>query len=495
MRILTALTACATMMACLSTSAYAVDPRLIDILRDKGILDDSSFTVLKGCTPAPPQSGAVPEPPQAQTPPVAARPESSPARKNIMDYLYTKGVINEADMVKIGQLGGGMAEQCKSSLFDRQLTSLENGFARLSGDTVKLKISSLFQAGWMNDDAPNSTTYLQGLPSTISDARNNFFVRYARLYFNGSVGDKSGFRIMLDGAPTSSLLREYFVWYDLAPSTRLTAGRYLTQFGDELWRNPFDDVPTTDYSLLTGFIHSPTSRTTGLMLSGKYTSTLPAGRPLVAGYAVTVGNGTETGVPYLDTNRGKDIIARAWVSPMVPGFSFGGSTQWGTTKTGGDTKRHDRWAAEMDYKPAAGVMKGTFVRFEYMWQRKFFTTGYTNPFVNGGPTTTAGYNRYVLSSGWYLTTAYTVRGMTGNLGWFNGFEPVARYEQMREDERRQGTNRARTTVGMNYWLNNYSKLLLQYEMVKAQSALSDKSLENFDNFDHNVFRADLQILF
>ncbi|HEY3347870.1 MAG TPA: hypothetical protein VGK71_09640 [Nitrospirota bacterium] len=494
MRILTALTACAAIVACLSTSAYAVDPQLIDILRDKGILDDSSYTSLKGCTPAPSQSGGVPEPPQAQTPPVVAKPQSSPAQKTIMDYLYTKGVINEADMVRVGQLGGGMAEQCKGSLFDSQLTSLENGFARLSGDTVKLKISSLFQVGWMNDDGPKSSTYLPGLPSAIADARNNFFVRYARLYFNGTVADKSGFRIMFDGAPTSNLMREFFVWYDLNPAARLTAGRYLTQFGDELWRNPFDDVPTANYSLLTSFIHAQTARTNGLMLSGKYTAKLPAG-PLVAGYAVTVANGVETAVPWLDTNRGKDVIARAWVSPMVPGFSFGGSTQWGSTKAGGDTKRHDRWAAEMDYKPTAGVMCGTFVRFEYMWQRRFFTTAFANPFVNGGPTTAVGYNRYVKSSGWYLTTAYTFRGMTGNMGWLNGFEPVARYEQLREDETRKGTSRARTTIGMNYWINKYAKLLLQYEMIKAQSALSDKSLENFDNFDHNVLRADVQLLF
>ncbi|MBI5695959.1 MAG: hypothetical protein HZC51_09525 [Nitrospirae bacterium] len=456
---------------------------LLDILHSKGVIDDASYNQVK----------------DAQ-----ARGDMG-ANQMLADILFNKGVIDEASYKMLSAkaadekaaLNTAMNTAPQSTAVapkpadDRPmaevLAAAEDGFARLTGDKVKMKIGSWMQFGWLSDDLGNST-YFPGVANGASaTSANQFYARYARLYFNGKLDDKIGFRVMFDAAPTSAtVFRDAFVYFDHIPYAKVTLGQYLTPFGDEVWRAPMD-VPTINYSMASTFIQIPTSRSLGVMLSGKYAAKTESGRPYSVGYGLSAINGavaagTTAGT---DDNDYKDVMGRVYVTPFVEGLSVGGSFYTGQTRhvlAGLEAKRaHQRWATEFDYAPS--FAKGLTLRGEYMWQKRFFTNG--------------GMNRYADAKGWYATGAYRISGLEGSAKFLNGLEPVIRYEEFDEDTTIPDNERDKATLGFNYYFNKYTRLMVNYEMVEAGRKLNNFTLQGSDNsnFDHNTLTTAVQVWF
>jgi len=433
----------------------ALDSKLVDVLHNKGILDDATYRKLSE---------------QAKAPVVAVAPQASPASAAPSDRPL-----------------------------DKAFSAVEEGFAKLGGDTVKLKIGTWTELGWLTDSS-GSSTYYPGVANALAPtAGNNFHVRYARLYFNGTVGEKLGFRIAVDAAPTSgNILRDAYVWADYIPYTRITLGRFLTPYGDEVWRAPFE-VPTINYAMASTFVQIPTARSTGIMLSSKYSAKV-AGLPLGGGLTVALVNGLES-TSLADNNDTKDVMVRGWVNPLVDGLSVGGSWYLGKshfdkTKTANELNPdYDRWGAELDFQPVR-YAKGLFIRGEYLWQRRYFIQG-ISPLTSLTTAVDIKSPRYVHSQGWYLTGAYRVTGLTGMAKYLNDFEPLVRFEQFDEDTATPDNARTKTTVGVNYWLNKYARLMFDYEMEHSEGALNKFTLQQSDNSfkGHRVFTTHLQIWF
>jgi len=387
---------------------------------------------------------------------------------------------------------------------DGTLTSLEQGIARLGGDTVKMKIGLCFQAGWVNDDSGKSVA----LPPTndISyTSGNQFFVRRARLFFTGDITDKLGFKVSIEPALDvskfssstvsggNSILRDAYVWADYIPYTRVTVGQFKVPYGIEGMESIADN-PTVNRSFATNLIYYPTLRDMGIMASGKF-KTAVSDMPLGMTYAVAVVNGR--GYNLADDNNTKDVSARITVNPFVQGLNIGGSWYTGRTHhligTTSLDKKRNRWAAEADYLPS--YVKGLRLRGEFLWDNKFYDKAYAwanFPNSSNLTLTTAGTAH---SYGWYLLAAYRVDGLPGVLGYLNGFEPLVRYDMLDEQTGVPDTTRTRTTIGLNYYVNKYTRLMANYEIIHADGSLMTSSLDPVDLVGHHVFTTQLQLKF
>lgn len=422
----------------------ALDSKLVEVLHNKGILDDATYNKLAE---------------QAKAPVVAVAPQASPA-----------------------------SAAPSGRPLDKAFSAVEEGFAKLGGDTVKLKIGTWTQFGYVYDNAGSNAGTLPYSSSVNSNSSNQFYIRFARLYFNGTLGDKVGFRVMLDGAG-SPPLRDAFLWADYIPYTRVTIGQFLTPFGSETWRAPFD-LPMINYSMGAGLMQFPNFRDIGLMASSKYIT--KGAWPVGGGFATALINGS--GQNAADNNDQKDWIGRAWIYPFVPGLSVGGS--WYLGKTGANSQfDNQRWGAELDY--ASTYVKGLNIRAEYLQQRKLFTDGFQSVGNDSSkaPTALNITDRYYHSEAWYAQACYRVNGLAGPMKFLNDFEPTFRYDVLDDDMATPDNTRTRYTFGINYWLNKYTRILTNYESIHADKGLKTKSLANTDYFGHQVLTTNIQIWF
>jgi hypothetical protein len=507
----------------------SVTGSLVDILHTKGVIDDNAYKDLKNAE---------------------ATGGEQTMNKKLIEVLHNKGVIDDATYGKLNEEAAKQAAAPAPSVpqaspapvaaapaerpFDKALTSLEEGFAKLGGDTVKLKIGTWTQLGFTADNSGSNSSPLPGSSAVTANSGDQFYVRFARLYFNFTLGEKMGFRIMVDGAG-SPPLRDAFIWFDYIPYNRVTVGQYLTPFA-ETWRAPFD-LPMINYSYQAQLMNF-NFRDTGLLLAGKYTTKVKD-MPLGFGYNMALVNGS--GINKSDDNDAKDFLGRAWINPLVPGLTLTG--EWYDGRTGKNTldttagkepRSHDvqRWGAEVDY--VSTYLPGLQVRGEYLQQRKFYVTanalasasdpsqGISALSLSTVTSATAELfpeaQKYYTSAGWYVQASYRLKFLPGIL---SNFEPKIRYDVLDEDTSNKtltftkkvttGTpavtttttlqynplnnTRRRVTLGLNYWLNKYARVLVDYEWIHADGGLRSFSLLGNDLTSKQVFTTNLQIWF
>ncbi|MHB8173532.1 MAG: porin [Nitrospirota bacterium] len=469
---------------------------LLDVLKAKGVLDQQSYDKLK-------KNETVSPTPASNT-------------MQLLDVLRAKGVISEEDYSRLSKEAAPVSAAEKAAPtpapealktapapvqtaiispvseagqpvrpLNGALTDFEDGFARLTGNKVRLKISALLQAGWLYDDSGISV----GSPPTgqISDtADNTFFVRRAKLFFGGKIFRKVGFKISLDGT-TSPLLSDAYAYLDYIPYTRVTIGQFKTPFSvDQLMS--IGAIPTINRSLVTNMIVNPQLRDVGGMLSGAYRM---KGRPFGAGYATEIVNGK--GKNNVDDNNRKDWAGRAWINPFVKGLTLGGSWYVGDTRAKSGDKNHDhqKWGADFEYAPT--MVKGLRMMGEFEWERRYYDSYVSSDIFNTAKPNAFG--RYAHTFGYYLEAWYRVNNLSGPASFLNGFEPVVRYDFLDEATSGVANDRDRWTFGANYYLNRYLRIMADWEVIHAESGLAANSLERIDLKSHNLFTTLLQIKF
>ncbi len=451
---------------------------LLDVLKAKGVLDQQAYDNLKKNE--------------------AASPAPAAGTLGLLDVLKKKGVISEKDYERISREAAPSPTPAPAPVASKTapvaataseagrpangaLTDFEDGFARLTGDRVKLKIGALLQAGWLYDDSGISV----GSPPTgqISDtADNTFFVRRAKLFFGGKIFKKIGFMISMDGT-TNPLLSDAYAYLDYIPYTRVTLGQFKTPFSvDQLMS--IGAIPTINRSLVTNMIVNPQLRDVGVMLSGAYRT---KGRPFGVGYATELVNGN--GKNNVDDNNQKDWAGRVWINPFVEGLTLGGSWYAGATsntKPVVDRHRdHEKWGADFEYAPS--MVKGLRTMGEFEWERRYYDTYVSN--------TATPFEKYAHTFGYYLEAWYRVNGISGPASFLNNFEPVVRYDFLDENTSGVANDRDRWTFGANYYLNSYVRVMADWEIIHAESGLAKDSLEKIDLKSHNLFTTLLQIKF
>ena len=504
--------AAATAFAGGSTSA------LVDVLHSKGVIDDASYNDLKKAEGEGEQS----------------------VNKKLIEVLHSKGVIDDASYSQLSAQAAAAPAAPQASAapaerpLEKVLASLEEGFARAGGDTVKIKLGTWFQGGFLSDTNGSNTGSIPSLVAINPDSGNQFYTRYARIYFNAALDNKVGMRITLDGA-SSQVLQDAYLFTDYIPYTRITIGQYLIPYGDEYWRAPFD-LPMINYALVnTMFVNNEASTATtvsgrmtnfvrdiGIMGNVKYMTKL-FGRPFGGGIQTTVINGNGRNVA--DDNDQKDWTGRAYITPFVPGLEVGGTWYIGkrnfadsffhATPDPRVTHKQDiqRWGAMLDYAPQFDCLKGLAIRGEFQYQRQFFVNAAqanadhskAPAFLAFSPTSVIQKPRYFQSEGWYLEGLYRVHGLTGIWKYLNDFEPTYRYDAVNEDISVANKERTRNTIGLNYWLNKYCRLLANYEFIEAEDGLGAPTKVHPDRFtifpngtdtnNHQVFTFNYQVWF
>jgi len=470
------ITAVAVLVSCVLAAAGAnagTTEALVEVLHEQGVIDDSAYNRLSE---------------------MGVSSESETVSRELIEILHQQGTIDDASYHKLtdGKVAPTetmpmSSDAAEDRPVEKAFRSVEEGFARLGADTVKLRIGVWLQGGWVSDDS-GATSSLPNPASSPADTGNQFYIRFARPYFKFRIADKVGLRIMLD-ATGSPPLRDAYLYLDYIPYARITVGQFLTRFGSETWRAPFE-LPMINYSLPASLMQFPNLRDIGITASGSYDTEL-AGFPFGAGYTVGLIQGS--GMNTSDNNDHKDFIGRVTLKPFVPGLEVGGSWYIGRsnhTVAGINTdKDWDRWAVEMNYAPE--FIEGLGIQAEYMFARRFYTAY---------GTTAAPLNRHVHQDGWYAQVAYRPGYFEGPLIFLNDFEPKFRFDTLDEDKSSmtavsRDNTRHRYTVGLNYWLNRYCRLLLDYEIIEAGAGLTAKSISKIDVRDHNMFTTNFQIWF
>ena len=467
-------------------SAYS---DLLEVLKAKGVLDQQSYDKLKKNE--------------------AASPAPAAGTLGLLDVLKKKGIISEEDYNRISKEAGSAPAQAISKTapapvqtaqispasspapvaaerpLNGALTDFEDGFARLTGDKVRLKIGALLQAGWLYDDSGISV----GSPPTgqISNTSDNtFFVRRAKLFFGGKIFKKIGFMVSMDGT-TNPLLSDAYAYLDYIPYTRVTLGQFKTPFSvDQLLS--IGAIPTINRSLVTNMIVNPQLRDVGIMLSGAYHM---KNMPFGAGYATEIVNGN--GKNNVDDNNQKDWAGRAWINPFVEGLTLGGSWYTGDTRakagTGDHNHDHQKWGADFEYNPA--MVKGLRTMGEFEWERRYYDNYASHDIFSGGKA----FGKYAHTFGYYLEAWYRVNGISGPASFLNAFEPVVRYDFLDENTSGVANDRDRWTFGANYYIDRYVRVMADWEVIHAESGLAKDSLEKIDLRSHNLFTTLLQIKF
>lgn len=458
------------MLSSVAVQAASLSTELMDVLHEQGVISDASYDELKKT--------------------VATGGEEA-AQAQLVELLYKNGTINEASYKRLSEAANHAAPQSSpaqpvaaatdtSRPAPQAFSEVEEGFARLGGGDIKLKIGAWVQGGFVYDDSGANSGALPG-SSTITNSGNSFQFRFARPYLNFAFKDKTGFRVMMDAADTAGKpLRDVFVWFDYIPYTRVTFGQFLTPFGGETWRAPFDN-PMINYSLGSTLMQFTNFRDTGIMVAPKF-KTEVAGKPFAAGLSTALIQGN--GINASDDNDHKDIIGRAWVEPMVPGLQLAGSWYFGKSNNTTFDTDWRRWGAELNYAPV--YAPGLAVRGEYLFQKKYYATP----------------ARYVNSTGWYAQAAYRMNGFDRGMNFLNNVEPTVRYEQLDEDTAVPDNTRTKLTLGFNYWFNKYLRLMTNYEIITADRGLNPitgttimSAGKDIDRVDHNVLTSHLQIWF
>jgi Phosphate-selective porin O and P len=478
---------------------------LLDVLKAKGVLDQASYDSLKKNE--------------------AATPAPAASTLQLLDVLKAKGVLNQEDYDRLSKeaapapapvpavatasapaalpvaetvtapapAAAAVAEAAPGAPerpLNGALTNFEDGFARLSGDKVRLKIGAMLQAGWLYDDSGTVIGYPPTSEISSSSATkhidNTFYVRRARLFFTGDIFEKVGFKISIEGA-NSPLLQDAYAWLDYIPYAKVTLGQFKTPFSVDQHMS-IGDIPTINRSLVTNMIVYPELRDVGVMLSGAYRM---KGVPFGVGYDSALFNGN--GKNNVDDNNRKDWTGRAWINPFVTGLTLGGSWYMGDTKneTGNLPKDrdHQRWGADFEYNPS--MVKGLKMMGEFEWERKYYDNYVSHDIYSAG----TGFNNFAHTFGYYLEAWYRVDGLSGPMGVLNGFEPVVRYDFLDENTSGTANDRYRWTFGANYHLNTYTRLAVNWESIHAESGLAFNSLEKIDLKSHDLFTTMLQIKF
>jgi phosphate-selective porin len=472
------------MLVIMPLAAYAggdtATDRLIDALYGKGIISDAELGELGEAMDS---SG-----------------EDAAARK-LAGLLRDKGVIDDRAYAEVtGEYvdASGIAEakssdglRDKSPTLEKALSSVENGFARLGGDTVTMKMSFFFQGGWMNDSAGFS--YAAAPTGQYSaTASNQFFMRRARVYLYGNVLEDIGYKVSFETA-SSSILRDAYVYLDYVPHARLTVGQYKVPFGME-GTAALASHPMVDRSMATNFIHAPTLRDQGVMLSGDY-ETEAGGLPLGVSYYAMVMNGN--GFNNADDNDNKDVSVRLRVRPLVAGLAVGGSfyagkTHHAPTGVAAFDSHRERWGMELSYEPK--FAPGLKLDAEYIRDNQYFTN-YAVKNVNSTSAPLPVLGRHAKGYGWYALAAYRLDGMNGAMSILNGLEPVVRYEFLDEDTAISDNERFRTTLGLNYYFAKQTRLMVNYELVRADGKLRAASLLRNHTTGHEILTTMMQLKF
>jgi phosphate-selective porin len=278
---------------------------------------------------------------------------------------------------------------------------------------------------------------------------NTFAFNRARLGVAGNIPYDFTYYAMMEFSPVftgNPFLLDVFMTYGRYKWVKPSIGQFKAPFSLEL-QTPCHKLNTVYRSQAVLELASPL-RDLGFMVFGGNDTT-------ILKYQFAILNGA--GMNNFDDNGGKDYVARVVFQPFKAQkiLGVGGSYRYGTSapKAEGVVSEdvHMRWGLEANLNYKNFTLQG-----EYIYGKddgSYLTGGGC-----GGPGTVV--EGSIERQGWYFTAMYMTRYR---------LQPVVKYEYMDSDMSADDAFKYITTLGVNYFFNDWTRLQANYMMVNAQS--------------------------
>ncbi|PLW94009.1 MAG: hypothetical protein C0592_04380 [Marinilabiliales bacterium] len=288
---------------------------------------------------------------------------------------------------------------------------------------------------------------------------NSFYFNRARLGVLGSIIYDIDYYFFMEMSPfktpaaTPYLLDAYVSYTRFAPYAKISLGQFKSPFSLEQ-NTGCSELFTVNRSDVVTQLAGP-MRDMGVMVSGGNDTTLIR-------YSVGYMNGTGLGV--YDDNGNKHMVGRLTIKPLEF-MHFGGSFRTGKVNpTNPDSVKNDlyRYAAEMkiDYK-------NFMIQGEYMMGLDRLYSASMVP-IYGGCGGIVGYD--TKTAGDYHKSGYYVMA-SDKTNW--NLEPVIKFDSYTADADTTNAWSDRFTVGFNYFINDYSRLQVNYVYVNEPTAITN----------------------
>lgn len=239
----------------------------------------------------------------------------------------------------------------------QQRDSLAATVERLSAEVETLKGRSA-AADRILSRLPRISGYLQ-LGYEWSDDASTFFVKRARVDFQGDISPKIDYRLQLEFA--SPKIVDIYLRYKPLEALNVQVGQFKVPFSIENTHYVPLKYEFIEYSMavcrLMGFTDVCGVNATGRDLGAQlYGGLIDRDGYSILNYNVGVFNGE--GINTKDKNKSKDVVARLMVQPLRA-LSFAGYYYWG--EVGADYARRTRYGGGVCYDDGRWIARGEYI--------------------------------------------------------------------------------------------------------------------------------------
>lgn len=292
---------------------------------------------------------------------------------------------------------------------------------------------------------------------------SSFRFNRARIGVAGSIPYDIDYYVLLE---TSSfftgnpfLLDAFITYKRLGHWAKFSAGSFKSPVSLEL-NTPCNGLYTINRSMFVDELTAP-NRDLGAMALGSSDSLSLFGWQTynLFKYSIAVTNGTGLGV--LDNNMGKNYSGRFVFTPWHNHLSFGGSYLFGKQKSQDETATVDDektlYGFDAEFKLGGFILQGEYLHGE---NKGSYTVGGgcgTTPEVKIGSINREGY--FVMAG--YMTP------------W--NLQPIVKYETYDPDLNTDGDIKNIVTFGLNYFLNDWTRLQVNYLYKAEETAQNEVS--------------------
>jgi len=268
----------------------------------------------------------------------------------------------------------------------------------------------------------------------LDSQNDSFSLPRVRLKFDGHAIPELGYRVQIDVAASSDILRDAYIKYTKYPFANLIVGQTFIPFSEEQLYSTAS-LEFIDRTQVTSTLSY--DRDIGVQLLGNVLN-----KKLSYGAGVFNGSGRNT----TDNNDNKDMVARVVISPfkdndsLLEGLSLGGAIQYGKQLRSGNTEG-DRTVIGALAKYEYSKLK---IQSEYLFRTEEQISGLSDKDADG----------------WYVMSAYYL---------LPKLQGAIRYEQYDPDKDVSRDREDRLTLGLNYFFNDYLKLQANYLFKDEQT--------------------------
>ena len=274
-----------------------------------------------------------------------------------------------------------------------------------------------------------------------NDDTNTFDFNRARIGVMGAIPYDISYYVVLEASPDNlrhdgdAYLLDAFVTYSRYDFAKISMGSFKSPISMEL-NTPCHKLHTINRSRVVEQLATP-DRDRGFMILGGADTTLFQ-------YSFAVTNGP--GLFEKDDNKTKDYAARLVVNPHK-NFKIGASYKYGESTSGTAGMPDDertRYGADLQYKKGAFMLQG-----EYLYGKDVgsYTTG------GGCGEELEIHQGDVKREGGFLMAMYKFN---------NNLQPVLKCEFFDSDKDMGNNTEFCTTYGLNYFLNDWTKVQANY---------------------------------